>query len=176
VTASSGLRRLASRSAGGAVTIILPRLAAAVIAPSDAGGGRRLGELERYVADRLRERPARVPDGIVHELPIVAGDEPLGAVLLVAGRREPAADAAEFLHLAAVACLTEVAIEEAREEVERNLRGSLLEDLRGRPDLEADEIARRAQRLGCNLTAGVVALCAELTSGRPRHVVATIAG
>ena len=35
---------------------------------------------------------------------------------------------------------------------------------------------RRAGRLGCDLARGVVALCAELTTDRPRHVVATIAG
>ena len=35
---------------------------------------------------------------------------------------------------------------------------------------------RRAARLGCDLSRGVVALCAELSSDRPRHVVATIAG
>ena len=58
------------------------------------------------------------------------------------------AEAAEFLHLAAVASLTEVAVEEAREEVEENLRGSFLEDLRARPDLEGDEVVRRAARLG----------------------------
>ena len=74
-----------------------------------------------------------------------------------------------------MASLTEVAVEEAREEVEENLRGSFLEDLRARPDLEGDEVVRRAARLGCDLSAGAVALCAELTSDRPRHVVATIA-
>ena len=85
-------------------------------------------------------------------------------------------DALEFLHVAAVACLTEVAVEEARLEVEQNLRGSFLEELRGRDDLEADEVLRRAARLGCDLSRGAVALCAELSSDRPRHVVATIAG
>src|SRR5919108_212883 len=35
---------------------------------------------------------------------------------------------------------------------------------------------RRAARLGCDLSRGAVALCAHLTSDRPRHVVATIAG
>ena len=35
---------------------------------------------------------------------------------------------------------------------------------------------RRAARLGCDLSRGAVALCAELTTDRPRHVVATIAG
>ena len=38
------------------------------------------------------------------------------------------------------------------------------------------EIVRRAARLGCDLSRGAVVLCAELTSDRPRHVVATIAG
>ena len=85
-------------------------------------------------------------------------------------------DAAEFLHLAAVASLTEVAVEEAKEEVEENLRGSFLEDLRSRPDLEPREIVRRADRLGCDLSRGAVVLCAELTTDRPRHVVATISG
>ena len=69
-----------------------------------------------------------------------------------------------------------MAVEEARLEVEQNLRGSFLEELRGRDDLEADEVLRRAARLGCDLSRGAVALCAELSSDRPRHVVATIAG
>ena len=85
-------------------------------------------------------------------------------------------EALEFLHLAAVACLTEVAVEEAREEVEQNLRGSFLEELRSRPDMDPAEIVRRAGRLGCDLSHGAVVLCAELTTDRPRHVVATIAG
>ncbi len=35
---------------------------------------------------------------------------------------------------------------------------------------------RRAARLGCDLSRGAVVLCAELTTDRPRHVVATISG
>ena len=77
------------------------------------------------------------------EVPIASGDELVGAVLLL-GAGEPAPRRAEFLHLAAVASLTEVAVEEAKEEVEQNLRGSFLEDLRSRPDLEPREVVRRA--------------------------------
>jgi len=85
-------------------------------------------------------------------------------------------EAVEFLHLAAVAALTEVAVEEAREEVEENVRGSFLEELRERPDaIDPADVVRRAARLGCDLAAGAVVLCAELTSERPRHVVALIA-
>jgi sugar diacid utilization regulator len=114
----------------------------------------------------------------VSEVPIQSGDDMVGAVVLLRdpGGAEPASEAADFLHLAAVACLTEVAVEEAKEEVEQNLRGSFLEDLRSRPDLEPREVVRRAARLGCDLSRGAVVLCAELTTDRPRHVIATITG
>ena len=100
--------------------------------------------LRRYVADRVKDRPAQVPEAVAAEVPISSGDEVVGAVLLARRQREGAADASEFLHLAAVASLTEVAVEEAKEEVEENLRGLFLEDLRSRPDLEPREIVRRA--------------------------------
>jgi sugar diacid utilization regulator len=182
VLAGDGLQpvaALAAEAAGAPVAIVVPRLGAAAIAPR--GDDAVLQMLRRYVADRVKDRPAPVPALVAAEVPISSGDEPVGAVLLLADPdgdppTRPSADAAEFLHLAAVACLTEIAVEEAREEVEENLRGSFLEDLRNRPELEAREIVRRAARLGCDLSRGAVVLCAELTADRPRHVVATIAG
>jgi sugar diacid utilization regulator len=175
VLGGEGLGRvaeLAAAAAGAPVAVVVPRLDEAVAAPTPV---KRIDALRRYVVDKLRDRPVRVPDGIVAEVPIASGDEAIGAVLLL----DAAADAAapEFLHLAAVASLTEVAIAEARDEVEQNLRGSLLEELRTRPDaIDAREIVRRAGRLGCDLSQGGVALCAKLTSDRPRHVVALITG
>ena len=175
VLGGEGLGRVAeltAAAAGGPVAIVVPRLDEAVAALAPAT---RLEELRRYVADKARERPVRVPDGIAAEVPIASGEEVIGAVVLLGVAADEAAP--EFLHLAAVACLTEVAIAEARDEVEQNLRGSLLEDLRSRPEsLDAREIARRAGRLGCDLSSGVVALCAKLTTDRPRHVVALITG
>ena len=166
-----GVAGLAAGETGGAVAIVVPRLgAAAASAPVPD-----LAALRRYVSERSRGRTAAVPPGVVAEVPIASGDERLGAVLLL-GDEEPAGDALEFLHVAAVACLTEVAVEEARLEVEQNLRGSFLEELRGRDDIDPDDVLRRAARLGCDLSRGAVALCAELSSDRPRHVVATIAG
>src|SRR5690242_3555234 len=161
---------LAADAAGAAVAIVIPRLGAAVAAPAVAEED--LATLRRYVADRVKDRPAQVPPAVGAEVPIMSGDDIVGAVLMLG---DGAADAHDFLHLAAVASLTEVAVEEAKEEVEQNLRGSFLEDLRSRPDLEPREVVRRAGRLGCDLARGVVVLCAELTSDRPRHVVATIA-
>jgi DNA-binding PucR family transcriptional regulator len=176
VLGGEGLGRvaeLAAEAAGGGVCIVIPRLGTtAVSGPEESVGD--VVALRRYVADRVRDRPAPVPDGVAVEVPIASGDETIGAVLLMAGTAR--AEASEFLHLAAMASLTEVAIESAREEVEQNLRGSFLEELRSRPELEPAEAVRRAGRLGCDLSRGAVVLCAELTTDRPRHVVATIAG
>jgi len=165
---------LAADAVGAPVAICVPRLGISVASP-DASPV-IVEEVAHYVGDRTRDRPAEVPSALTSEIPITSGDEVVGAVVLLAGREPAAPEAAEFLHLAAVASLTEVAIEEAREEVEQNLRGSFLEDLRSRPDLEPREIVRRAGRLGCDLSRGAVVLCAELTTDRPRHVVATISG
>jgi sugar diacid utilization regulator len=173
VLGGDGLRevaRLASQATGAPVAIIVPRLETAAVWPE----GIDPDPLRAYVADRLRDRGGRawvVPEGITAEVPIASGDEEVGAVLML-GESTP--EAAEFLHLAAVASLTEVAVEEARDEVEQNLRGSFLEELRTREDLESRDIVRRAARLGCDLSRGAVVLCAELETERPRHVVATI--
>ena len=179
VLGGDGLGRvaeLAAEAAGGPVAVVVPRLGAAVVAPEAAAEPSALDVLRGLVADRARERPAALPDWLLAEVPILSGDELVGIVALLRGEELPSAEATEFLHLAAVASLTEVAVEEAKEEVEQNLRGSFLEDLRARPDLEPREIIRRAARLGCDLSQGAVVLCAELTTDRPRHVVATIAG
>jgi sugar diacid utilization regulator len=176
VLGGDGLERvaaLAADAAGAPVVVVIPRLGAVAAAPPASEDD--MATLRRYVADRVKDRPAQVPPSVAAEVPIMSGDDVVGAVLMLIGPADPAAEAGEFLHLAAVASLTELAVEEAKEEVEQNLRGSFLEDLRSRPDLESRDIVRRAGRLGCDLSRGAVVLCAELTTDRPRHVVATIA-
>jgi sugar diacid utilization regulator len=184
VLGGEGLARVAqitAEAAGAPVAIVVPRLGIAATGGEVPIPDELLGAVKRYVADRVKERPTEVPPGLITDVPIASGDEAVGAVVLLQGGEASQADApvdeaAEYLHLAAVASLTEVAIEEAKEEVEQNLRGSFLEDLRARPDLEPREIVRRAGRLGCDLSRGCVVLCAELKTDRPRHVVAIIDG
>jgi sugar diacid utilization regulator len=180
VLAGDGLEQVAGLAADAArapVAIVIPRLGAGVlIGAPEKRTPALLETLTRYVGDRVKDRPAQVPEGLVLEVPIASGDEVVGGVVMLDGPDAAVEEAAEYLHLAAVASLTEVAIEEAKEEVEQNLRGSFLEDLRSRPDLEPREIVRRAARLGCDLSRGAVVLCAELKTDRPRHVVAIISG
>ena len=130
VLGGEGLPRvaaLAAEAAAAPVGIVVPRLGVVVVAP--AAGDETLAALRRYVADRVKDRPAQVPAIVAAEVPIMSGDDVVGAVVLLAAERpgaEPPADAGEFLHLAAVASLTELAVVEAKEDVEENVRGSFL--------------------------------------------------
>ncbi len=176
VLAGSGLQEvagLAARGAGGPVAIVVPKLhltvGAPVVEPS------RLDEIERHVEARVRGRESERPAGVSAEAPVRAGDELMGAVLLL-GTNPPSVGQRQYLHAAALAALTEAAVEEARLQVQEDLRGSLLEDLRARSATDVEETLRRAGRLGCDLRRGAVALCLELDTDRPRHVAATVTG
>ena len=165
VLAGDGLERvaeIASAHADAPVAVIVPRLGA---------GPERWARLERYVSSRLAggrpERPAEVH----FEMPIASGGRELGAVLLL-GRSAP--DAGDYMHMAAIAALTEVAVAEARHETERSLRGSFLEEVLSRPELEPSELRRRAMRLGCHLDGGYVALCADPNGRGPGRLTAAI--
>ena len=89
VLAGDGLARVAALAAGAAgapVAIVVPRLGAAAIAAPDRGVGEETAAaLRRYVADRVKDRPAQVPEAVAAEVPISSGDEVVGAVLLLAG-------------------------------------------------------------------------------------------
>jgi sugar diacid utilization regulator len=182
----AGVAELASREAGGPVAILLPArgLAAAVPAAADGNGngngngGARLSRLRDYVDARLEGRAAQTPPEVEAEEPVQAGDETVGAVLLLASAgNEPklAIDRAEVLRAAALTCVAELAVTEARDAAAESLRGGLLEELREGP-LDAEQATRRAARLGCGLDRGAVALVAEIHSSKPRHAAALIAG
>jgi sugar diacid utilization regulator len=166
VLAGDGLERIAeiaSQHAGAPVAVIVPRLAAAV---------EGWEPFERYVAARIAGgRPER-PAGVSAEVPIASGGKELGAVLLL-GNGSP--DAGEYLHVAAVAALTEVAVAEARDETEQSLRGSFLEELRTRDDLDPEDVVRRGRRLGIDLSGGAVALVADPDGRAPGRLLAAIA-
>jgi PucR C-terminal helix-turn-helix domain/GGDEF-like domain len=166
VLAGEGLERvaaIAARHVGAPVAVVVPRIGAPVEA---------WARFERYVGSRLAGgRPER-PREVVAEVPIASGGRELGAVLML-GSGSP--DAGEYLHVAAVAALTEIAVAEARDETEQTLRGSFLEELLSRDEIDAADVVRRAARLGCDVSAGAVGLCADPGERAPGRVLATIA-
>lgn len=178
VVSGEGLARvseIASAAMGGAAVVVcLPRDGIADGAPRLVTGP-LLSTLLEYASRGAR--PGERPPGLTLEEPIVSGGEAIGLVGIVGG--VPPAhrdDALHFLHLVAMAALIDIAIEEVGDEDEVNACGAFFADVRSSRVLVRDEVVQRAGRLGCDLTAGVVALCAELGTRRPRHVVALITG
>ena len=175
VLGGEGLARVAellSAAVHAPVAILVPRIAAAAAFPV----GTELSALRRYADERVRGLTAPRPDDLVAEAPVLAGEEVIGVVALLRGERPPTAAETELLQAAAVASLTEVAVEQAKREVEQTLRASLLEELRSRGDeLDGRAIVRRAARLGCDVSHGAVALCAEPRAGDGEQLAAAIA-
>lgn len=152
LVAGEGLSRvaeIAESHAGAPVRIYVPRPG------SDGTDG---GPAERYVAELLAGRDPRLPDEVAEVVPITAGEELQGAVLML-GEGRP--DAAEYLSAAAVAALTGVAMLNAREDASPGSGDRLLAKLVAGEDLAPGELVRRARVRGCDLTDGVLALCVQ---------------
>jgi len=166
VLAGEGLERIAaiaSEHVGAPVAVIVPRVGVPVEAWS---------RYERYVSSRLAGGRPDQPPEVVAEVPISSGGKELGVVLMLG---PGVTNAGEYLHVAAVAALTEVAVVEAREETEQQLRGSFIEELLRREELDEADVVRRARRLGTELSGGAVVLCAVPTGRAPGRLLAVIA-
>jgi sugar diacid utilization regulator len=178
VVAEDGLGRVAAiagRATGGDVAIVVPRLGPPALSSPDVHDA-DLVALRGHVTDCLRNRPSRVPEAVVQEVPIRSGERTVGLVaLLTEPTRASLLEATELLHLAAAVAITKVAIEDTRDEVESGLRDTFLEELRSAAPLTAPEIMRRAIRFGCDVSRGAIVLCAEGETDRPHRMVATIA-
>jgi sugar diacid utilization regulator len=151
-----GVTELAAVEAGGPVAIVLPARGVAVSSPD----GVAVEGAEPEV-----------------EVPIVAGEERVGSVLVLPSGNGagPEVDRAEVARAAALAAVTQLAVADARDEVEHDLRASLIEDLRV-GQVAPEEVARRAGRLGCDLRGGGIALAAEIDSRKPRAAAALVEG
>jgi PucR C-terminal helix-turn-helix domain/GGDEF-like domain len=165
VMAGDGLERvaeIASAGAGAPVAVVVPRLGVPV---------ETWARFERYVGARLGGGRSQRPPEVTAEVAISSGGRELGAVLLLGPGR---ADAHEYLHMAAIAALTEIAVVEARDETEQSLRGSLVEELLTRADLDETDVGRRTARLGCDLSGGFVGLCANTNGRGPGRLIAAL--
>ena len=152
----AAVARLAAEATGGSVAIVAPAQGAATIAPR--AGDARLSAVRRYVTDRLADRPAQVPAGVVAEAPIRAGAQSLGAVVALADGGEQAAAAAEIVRLAALVALAALALE--RDEPASDDGGALVRALReGRG---ADAAVLLADAGASALAHGAIGLCAHL--------------
>jgi sugar diacid utilization regulator len=168
-----GVAELASMETGGPVAIVLPARGL-----SASSSGTVAEELAGYVVQRLAGAEAGPPDGVEVAVPVRAGEDEIGAVLVMSSNGaapadSPPIDSEEVARAAAFAAVAELAVAEARDEVEHQVRASLIEDLRS-GKVEGADVERRAARLGCELPRGALVLVAELRSRKPRGAAALV--
>ncbi len=162
---------LASERVGRPVAIVVPSAGVATVVPhADAPG---LAAVRRYAAMRGREA-ASLPAGVALAVPVNSGGEPVGVVAMLEGDTPVPPESGEVLQLAALAVMTGVALDEAREQAAAQVRGGLLEELREAP-MPAEDVLRRAARLGGDLSGGAIVVVTEVRSTRPRQLTALVA-
>lgn len=177
VIAGQGLTRVAeltATAAGGPVLIVAPQLGGPWVGPRDHLAQDRLRALGLAVTDHLREPRRAPPSELAGQVPI-ASKSVNGAVALLHDGQSMRQAAAEYLHVAALAVLTEAALTDARSSGEQDVWSSLLRDLRSRDDLDGEEIVRRGVLLGSPLSGGAVAICAAIVGERSERVLAMVA-
>jgi sugar diacid utilization regulator len=168
-----GVAELAFLETGGPVAIVLPARGL-----SASSSGTVAEELAGYVVQRLAGAEVGPPAGVEVAVPVKAGEDEIGAVLMMSSNGaapadSPPIDSEEVARAAAFAAVAELAVTEARDEVEHQVRASLIEDLRS-GKVEGAEVERRAARLGCELPRGALVMVAELRSQKPRGAAALV--
>jgi hypothetical protein len=164
----ASVARLAAGALDGSVVVALPGLGLTVGAPD--ADDRRIGAVRRHV----EYRSAPTPLDLAAEAPVVRGDEQLGAVVLLGGRRRATEDAGQVLRLAALAVLTAVTLEDGTGRARAAGAGAFFAELHREPVPNGDRIVALARRLGCDLRYGGVAVCVEPARGAAQRVLATI--
>jgi sugar diacid utilization regulator len=156
---------IAARRVGRPVAVIIPSLGHELVEPEGDLTG-----LRAYVTTG-----GDPPAAVQREVVVRNGGERIGAIMLLGP--EPAEDVAEadaVLHLAAMAAMTDLALVESRQQVEDELRGTFLEELRSGAELDAAEVIRRGERLGCDLSAGALILAGDPGPDRVHRFMAAV--
>jgi hypothetical protein len=172
------LARAAADALRRPVAIALPALGAPVLRPPDAAAPEALWELLEHAAATIRGEASTPPVAIADSVQIRIGTEVVGIVAAFGESDLPAEDRAWLEAAAAAAAVTAL----MRESQEGDLEGSrraLLQVLAAVPPAEVATVVAQARRLGFDLSAGAVAICAQRRAGAeaelPLHPSALIA-
>jgi hypothetical protein len=169
-----GIAELAFEPLGIPIAIVIPGMPIA-LAPRDALSEDELSRLTAHVLSWLPTAEPPEPPNVVSYQPVQTADEVMGAVLaLEAGdskRSEQATLGHGVLEVAAIAAVAEMAVAAARDEHGNEMRSSVIEQIRLDASLTADGVIRLGQQVGVDLSAGAIAICAEIATSRPRYAL-----
>jgi hypothetical protein len=166
------MAELAADEIGRPVAIVIPEREIAVLWP-DLPNLAPLDELVGFVADRACDRAGQIPSFVGLLVPVTFEHEFQGGVAMLSSAAEAPEDAGEFLHLAAMAASTALALEQARElESAQSRDGPIEELIAGR--IDGREAAARVAERGCELEDGFCGVVADAGTSRPHQALASV--
>ncbi len=144
---------------------MLPSLGAPVVWPVDSIPDTLLGELVEYASAATTGAAAGEPAGVARAVPIRIGQEIVGIVAAIHGngaRTQPGvADDLAWLEAAAAAAAVTRLMGDGRRGDEQDSRRDLLSMLAGSAPFDVSALVAEARRLGVDLGAGAIAVCAR---------------
>ncbi|MGA2925950.1 MAG: helix-turn-helix domain-containing protein [Solirubrobacteraceae bacterium] len=168
--------RSASEEIGRPVVIAIPSLGEPVVHPAGALAAADIKLIVEHAVALIgdhpgpgtaavdRARPDAPIAAIADAVPVRIGREVVGIVAAPGGAGGP--DDRPWLEGAAAAAAVTALMRDAREGDLRDSRRALLQALGAGPPADLTALLAHARRLGHDLSAGAVALCAQLTPGR----------
>jgi PucR C-terminal helix-turn-helix domain/GGDEF-like domain len=177
----------ASSALGRPVAIAIPTLGEPVVCPSGALSEDDVRAIVAHAVGVIRGESSEAPAVIAEAVEVRLGPEVVG--IIAATRRSGEADVGSelrtWLEAGAAAAAVVAVMRDAQEGGLERSRRALLQSLRAGPPAEIPLFVEHARRLGFDLTAGAVAICAEnrsagstpapgdLTAG-PRALIADV--
>ena len=165
VAGDDGLERVACAASDalcGPVAIVLPSLGAPVVWPADSIPEALLGELVQYAMAAAAGAPGGEPSAVAHAVPIRIGSAVVGVVAAVRlNGAEVASEATDWLEAAAAAAAVTRLMDDGRRSEQQGSRRALLRTLVAGTTADPLVTVAEARRLGVDLGAGALAVCAR---------------
>jgi PucR C-terminal helix-turn-helix domain len=163
-----GLALTAAEALDQPVAIVIPALGEPAAAPQGAIADEHLRAAVRYACALVSGESAHAPAALSDAVPVQIGPEIVGivAAAVAAAPPDPVALRAWLDATAAAAAVTALMRPAAEDSLEGSRR-ALLHALRAGPPADIEAFVSHAQRLGFDLRAGAVAICARRESEEP---------
>jgi hypothetical protein len=179
--AGDDLHRVAASAAkalGRPVVVAIPALGEPIVAPAGSIAAELFADLSSFAAAIVEGEAAQVPGIIVEPVPVRIGPRVVG--IAAAGSQTPAriavAEQRAWLEATAAAASVTALIRGPQQPPAEDGHASLLWELLAGPAEDLPGFLARARRLGVELSAGAVAICAQRAQGAnglvPRAVAA----
>ena len=158
---------------------MLPSLGAPVVWPVDSIPEALLGELVRYAVAAAAGAPGGEPTAVAHAVPIRIGTDVVGVVAAVrangADVASGATDDGPWLEAAAAAAAVTRLMDDGRRSEQQDSRRALLRTLTSVRAPDPTVTVADGRRLGIELGAGAIAVCARTAGGVVRELPAELA-